>query len=59
MNLTTTQAAKRIGKPVTTIRYWCTHGLKAEKVGRDWLIDEQALLRYQPRKSGRPRKVAR
>ncbi len=53
--LTTRQAAERIGKPIVTVRYWCKkQWVKSEKIGRDWMIDEESLLKFIPPKPGRP-----
>lgn len=38
------QAAKRLGKPVSTIRRWAASGrLQANKVGRQWLIPTETV----------------
>jgi len=58
MLLTTTQAAERLNVTQRMIRKYCQdRRIKATKVGRDWLIEEGALDKFQqePRKVGRPK----
>lgn len=60
VTLTTAQAAELVDRPTVTVRQWCRKGwLKAEKVGRDWLINPKDLERFTPRKPGRPAAAAR
>jgi excisionase family DNA binding protein len=55
--LSTTQAAAALGIPRRTVQQLCDTGkIRAEKIGRDWLIKESALNKFTPRKRGRPRK---
>lgn len=55
--LTTAQAAEKLGVNASRIRQLIIEGrLPAEKLGRDWLIDEKALDQVRDRKPGRPRK---
>jgi excisionase family DNA binding protein len=58
----TTEAAKRLKLTVGRIRTMIGSGLlPAQKVGRDWLIDEADLEAFAKieRKPGRPRKKKR
>jgi excisionase family DNA binding protein len=53
--LTTPQAAERLGISIVRVQQLIRGGrLKATKVGRDWLIQEQALKAVAVRKPGRP-----
>jgi excisionase family DNA binding protein len=55
--LTTTQAAERLG--ISRVRVAAmirTKRLKAQKIGRDWVIDEKDLAAVKDRKPGRPSK---
>ena len=55
--LTTLEAAVELGVTPQRVRALIVAGrLKAEKVGRDWLIAPHALEAVRIRKSGRPRK---
>ncbi len=46
------EAAERLGVSVATIKRWCQQGrLPAEKIGRQWLVDEASLRRVKPRVS--------
>jgi excisionase family DNA binding protein len=57
--ITTSEAAERLGVHITRVQQFI--GLKrlpAEKVGRDWLIDEKDLALVSERKTGRPPKAA-
>jgi excisionase family DNA binding protein len=56
--LNTQQAAEKKGVTVRRIRALIDEGkLKAEKVGRDWIIEESELEKIQTYgKSGRPKK---
>jgi excisionase family DNA binding protein len=56
--LSTQQAADKKGVTVRRIRALIEDGkLKAEKVGRDWVIEESELEKIQTYgKSGRPKK---
>jgi excisionase family DNA binding protein len=46
--LTTAEAASRLGLAVRTVRWACETGrMTAERVGRDWLIEESAILWYE------------
>jgi excisionase family DNA binding protein len=60
MNLLTTKdAAERLGITVVRVHQLIKLGtLKAEKIGRDYLIQEKDLKALQGRKVGRPRKAA-
>ena len=56
MLLTTAQAATRLGITPGRVRVLIRSGrLPAEKVGRDWVIDETDLQSVSVRKPGRPR----
>lgn len=55
--LTTAQAADRLGISPRRVRQLIKVGaLTARRVGRDWLIDERALVKVAVRTPGRPRK---
>jgi excisionase family DNA binding protein len=55
--LTTLQAAQLRGVTREAIQKWIKrYGLKAEKFGRDWLINQSDLDKFTPRKAGRPAK---
>lgn len=55
--LTTTDAAVRLGVTVRRVQALISAGrLPAERVGRDWLIQERHLARVSERKPGRPPK---
>jgi excisionase family DNA binding protein len=54
--LTTTQAAAKLGVSRSWLRHLIRDGkLKAEKIGRDWLIEEFELDALGRGKIGRPR----
>jgi len=56
--LTVAEAAEIRGVSPRRIRKLCEDGrLKAEKVGRDWLIDPRSLERLQALPPGRPAKA--
>lgn len=58
--LTTLQAAERLGISPRRIRVLITTGrLPAQRLGRDWLIDERDLAAVRERKPGRPKTTAR
>ncbi|MGB7157393.1 MAG: helix-turn-helix domain-containing protein [Tepidisphaeraceae bacterium] len=55
----TQEAAKRLGITPTRIATMIRSGIiKAQKIGRSWVIEESELARVQrlPRRPGRPRK---
>jgi len=55
--LTTKEAAEILGVNRSRVRQLILAGrLKAEKFGRDWLINESDLDGVRDRKSGRPQK---
>lgn len=55
--LSTTKAADLLRIPLRTVQQLCATGeIRAEKIGRDWLIKETALNHFTPRRRGRPRK---
>lgn len=55
MLLTTTQAATRLGITPRRVRVLITTGrLTAQRIGRDWLIDERHLADVAERKPGYP-----
>jgi excisionase family DNA binding protein len=57
--ITTSEAAERLGVHITRIQQFIRlKRLPAEKVGRDWLIDEKNLVLVSERKTGRPKKEA-
>jgi len=58
MLLTTTQAADHLNVSPRRVRALIAAGrLPAVKIGRDWMIEPDALERFQakPRKVGRPK----
>ena len=58
MELTTTEAAARLGIKPVTVRWLCaSNHIIARKAGRDWLIPETEIERYavQRKSRGRPR----
>ena len=58
--ITTKEAAERLNVSVKRVTALIREGrLPAEKVGRDWLINERDLAKVQIRKTGRPRKAAK
>ena len=61
MNLITTkQAAERLGVSVKRVTALIREDrLPAEKVGRDWLINEKDLAKVKDRQTGRPRKAGK
>jgi excisionase family DNA binding protein len=57
--LTTKQAATELGIQPGSVKKLCQrHILKAERIGRDWLIDEAEVERYkvERRNAGRPKR---
>lgn len=60
--LTTKQAGSRLDLDPRTIKRYCREGkLKCEKIGRDWLIPEAEIERYERERKpkGRPRAIRR
>lgn len=58
--LTTKQAATELGIQPGSVKKLCQRGiLKAERIGRDWLIEAGEVERYkrESRKAGRPKKT--
>jgi excisionase family DNA binding protein len=56
--LTTKEAAARLGVTVTRVQQLIAAGsLPAEKMGRDYFIEEDDLKLIENRKPGRPRKA--
>ena len=52
--LTTTQAAKKIGKTRSHVVYLIlTKQLRGVKAGRDWFVDANSAESFKPRKPGR------
>jgi excisionase family DNA binding protein len=52
--VTTTEAASRLGLTVSGVRIACQRGtMRAEKIGRDWLIPESEVAWYELRSLGR------
>lgn len=50
-----TEAAAQLGVSVRRVRQLCEAGrLKADRIGRAWLIDRKALERFKPLPPGRP-----
>lgn len=57
--LTTADAAAALGVSAVRVRQLIAAGrLRAERLGRDWLIDEAALEAVRVRRPGRPRHEA-
>lgn len=55
--LTTKQAARALGINDSRVRQLILSGrLPAQKIGRDWIIQEKDLKKVSNRKPGRPRK---
>lgn len=55
--LTTAEAADSLGVGPRRVRAMIKAGtLKADRVGRDWLIDSRALAAVENRRPGRPRR---
>lgn len=53
--LTIEEIATRYGVTPRAVRNWCDSGiLKARKVGRDWIIEEEDLEDFRRPKIGRP-----
>jgi len=54
--LSSKQAADFLGLSVSRIRQLCISGeLEGIKLGRDWLIDKERILKYIPMPRGRPK----
>ncbi len=54
--LTSAEAAERLGIDCSLVRAYCRQGrIKAERQGRDWLIQEQALVQFERTRRGRGR----
>ena len=54
-NLTAAQVAARLSVTSRTVRNWCESGhLRAERFGKSWMIDPQALVGFVPPTRGRP-----
>lgn len=57
--ITTTDAAQRLGVTVRRVQALIkARRLPAERVGRDWLINEFHLADVADRKTGRPKRTA-
>lgn len=57
--LTTAQVAERLGLDPSRVRVLAAQGrIVAEKVGRDWVFREEAVVAFEAfeRKPGRPRR---
>lgn len=53
--ITTAEAAKLLGVTPRYVRRLAAEGrIKAELVGRDYLLDEKAVARFKPAPRGRP-----
>ena len=53
--LTLRQAAEKVGLAPVTLRLQAAKGiLKAEKVGRDWVVSEKELKRYADKHQRQP-----
>jgi excisionase family DNA binding protein len=52
--LTVDEAALALNRSVATVRRWCQQGrLAAQRVGRQWLVQRQAVEQLKPRGGGR------
>lgn len=57
--LTPQIVAERLGVETRTVQKWCAQGrLPAQKPGRDWLISEESLAKFEPPVQGRPSRKA-
>lgn len=57
--ITTTDAAQRLGVTVRRVQALIkSRRLSAERIGRDWLINEFNLADVADRKPGRPKRIA-
>lgn len=59
---TVNQAAERLGIDPSLVRVYCREGrIRAEKLGRDWLISDAALKTFEEHRSElvRPRAMKR
>ena len=57
---TTNQAATELGIQPGSVKRLCQRGiLKAERIGRDWLISRDEIERYKTerRTAGRPKRI--
>jgi excisionase family DNA binding protein len=55
VDLTTAQVAEKLGVSTRRVRALITAGrLRANKLGRDWMIDSRQLDRFTPMPPGRP-----
>ncbi len=51
--LTLNETSRRTGRNAELLRRWCVSGrLRCERIGRDWMIDEEALVTIE----GMPRR---
>ena len=58
--MTTKQAATELGIQPSSVKKLCQRGiLKAERIGRDWLIDRDEIERYkvERRTVGKPKGI--
>jgi len=54
--LTTTEAAARLGISTRRVRVLAEQGrIRGEKVGRDWVLDEESVAGFHRQPPGRPR----
>lgn len=55
--MTTVEAGKRLGVGTQRVRDLIENGrLKAQKYGRDWMIEESEVASFKRGKPGRPKK---
>jgi excisionase family DNA binding protein len=54
--LTTAQAAKLLGVTDVRVRHLCQEGRLGSKVGRDWVITEEEIERFERKPPHRPKK---
>jgi len=46
--MSTAEAARRLERPERTVRHWIEKGsLPAQKVGRDWIVEEAAVAELE------------
>jgi excisionase family DNA binding protein len=56
--LTTLEVADRFGVTPFAVAYWIRNGrLKAQKLGKTWVIDEADLESFKRPPAGRPKKL--
>jgi excisionase family DNA binding protein len=52
--ITTAEAGRRLGVVAHTVRAWIRQGrLRAQKVGRSWVVEEPSVAELEARRSDR------